>query len=461
MDFNQLNNVYFVGVGGIGMSAIARYFYSTGKAVYGYDRAETALTKKLTEEGIKIQYTDNDDLIPEIIKNNKEKSLIVFTPAIPVENSILNYFRENDFQLYKRAELLGFITENYKTLAIAGTHGKTSVSTMAAHILKESNLACYGFLGGISKNTGSNLVLPTDSKAEKIAVVEADEFDRSFLHLRPYIALITSMDADHLDIYEDKADLVKSFEQFVKNITHNGILICKKNITLQVNSALRFLTYSLTDCADYYALNLKMNKNGTYCFDLQTPNGIIANLETGMPGKINAENAVAALALAHVAGVSENIIRTQLKSFEGVKRRFDFQIVKDNFIFIDDYAHHPEELKAFISSVKEMFIGKKITGVFQPHLFSRTRDFANEFAESLNMLDELILLDIYPAREKPIEGVSSEIIFNKLHLEKKTMCAKSELLGYLKENKPEILVTMGAGDIDKLIEPIKKEFSKP
>jgi len=458
VDFNQLHKIYFIGIGGIGMSALARYFNSIGKSVYGYDRTETTLTKKLTDEGIQINYKDNTDSIPQIILKDKESSIIIYTPAIPVENTILNYFKINNFKLYKRAELLGLITKHYKTFAIAGTHGKTSVSTMATHILKEGNYACYGFLGGISKNTDSNFILPTSSKAEKIAVVEADEFDRSFLHLHPYIGLITSIDADHLDIYEDKADLVKSFEQFVKNIKQNGILIYKKDITLQVSGTLNKFSYSLTDRADYHARNLKMNSNGTYCFDLQTPKGIIVNLETGMPGKINVENAIAAVALAHVAGISDDIIRIQLQSFRGIKRRFDFQIVTEHFVFIDDYAHHPEELKAFISSVKEIFKGKKITGVFQPHLFTRTRDFADEFAHSLDMLDELVLLDIYPAREKPIKGISSKTIFDKLNLEKKSICTKDELPGYLKESKPEVLVTMGAGDIDKLIEPIKNEF---
>ena len=459
MDFKQLNNVYFIGIGGIGMSALARYFYSTGIPVYGYDRSETVLTKKLSDEGINLQYDDNIVEIPEIIKRaDKTTTLIIYTPAIHKDNLILNYFIDNNYKLYKRAEVLGLITNNYKTVAVAGTHGKTSISTMAAHIFAGSDFECYGFLGGISKNTNSNLVLPTKNKNEKIAIVEADEFDRSFLHLHPHTALITSVDADHLDIYEDKNDLVKSFEQFVKNISPNGILICKKSINLQVRSDLSLFTYSLIDSADYYALNLNMNSNGTYNFDLQTPNGIISDLKTGMPGKINAENAIAALALAHVNGVSDEDLRIRLNSFKGVKRRFDFQIVKDDFVFIDDYAHHPEELKAFILSVKELYKDKKITGVFQPHLFTRTSDFADDFAKSLSLLDELILLDIYPARENPIKGVSSEIIFDKVSVEKKEICSKNDLLDCLKNNKPEILLTMGAGDIDKLVPVIKKEF---
>lgn len=444
-----------MGIGGIGMSALARYFSYLGKDVYGYDKNETKLTKKLVAEGIEIHYKDDVNLIPEIFAKDKKASLIVYTPAIPKDHTELNYFIDNSFIMHKRAEILGLITRDYKTIAVAGTHGKTSVSTIASHILKQSNLACFAFLGGISKNTNSNLILPKTSSAEKVVVVEADEFDRSFLHLNPYIALITSIDADHLDIYEDKADLVNSFEHFVKNIGQNGILICKNNINLQVDSSVKQYTYSLEDTADFYANNLQMNNDGTYSFDLETPKGVIKQLRMGMPGRINAENAVAAAALAVLSDVEEDVVRTQLGSFKGVKRRFDFQIATESFVFIDDYAHHPEELKAFISSVKEMFPGKKITGVFQPHLYSRTRDFADEFALSLGMLDELILLDIYPAREKPIEGVSSKIIFDKVKLDKKTMCVKNELLMQFQDNKPEVLLTMGAGDIDKLIESIK------
>jgi len=459
VNFNKLHNVYFIGIGGIGMSALARYFNNTGKAVYGYDRTETTLTQKMTSEGIKIHYEDDIDLIPGIISENKKTSIIIYTPAISNENTIYKYFSENKFEIYKRAEILGLITKNYKTIAVAGTHGKTSVSTIAAHIINNSSLACYAFLGGISKNTDSNLILPAVKSGKEIAVLEADEFDRSFLYINPDIALITSIDADHLDIYNNKAELVNSFGQFVKNIKQDGILICKKNITLLVNSSVIKFTYSLEDVADYHALNLKMNNDGTYCFDLVTPKGIIKGLETGIAGKINAENAVAAVAIAHVAGVNSEEIKIQIKSCKGVKRRFDFQILTENLVFIDDYAHHPEELKAFIISVKEIFPGKKITGVFQPHLFTRTRDFADEFAQSLNLLDELILLDIYPAREKPIKGVSSKIIFNKVNLNKKIMCTKNELIAHLKKSTHEVLLTMGAGDIDKLVEPIKEVYS--
>jgi len=442
------------------MSALSRYFNSIGKMVYGYDRSKTPLTEKMHHEGINISYVDDVNSIPKQIINDTDTSLIIYTPAIPKNNTILQYFKAQNRTMYKRAEVLGLITENYRTIAVAGTHGKTSVSTMAAYILHKSSLACYAFLGGISKNTGSNLILTEIDTSNAFAVVEADEFDRSFLHLQPNIALITSIDADHLDIYEDKTDLVNSFRQFVKNIKHNGILICKNNITLQVDNSIKKFTYSLDEHADYHAINLKMNSNGTYCFDLKTPERIISGLETGVPGKINAENAVAALAIAHQSGVSDEFIRKNLKLCTGVKRRFDFQINNNNIVYIDDYAHHPEELKAFISSVKEIFANKRITGIFQPHLFTRTRDFAADFAQSLDMLDELYLLDIYPAREKPISGISSKIIFDKLKISNKTLCTKDELLAHLKSRKPEVLLTMGAGDIDRLVEPIKKELNK-
>ena len=460
MNFNKIHSVYFIGIGGIGMSALSRYFNNIGKMVYGYDRTKTTLTEKMYTEGINISYVDDLDSIPEQIINDKSSSLIVYTPAIPDNNTILQYFKVQNYRLYKRAEVLGLITENYRTIAVAGTHGKTSVSTMAAYILHESSLACYAFLGGISKNTGSNLMLPEIGRDDMFAVVEADEFDRSFLQLKPNIALITSIDADHLDIYEDKADLVNSFRQFVKNIAQDGILICKNNVNLQVDNRAKKFSYSLDEHADYHAINLKANSNGTYSFDLQTPEKLISGLETGVQGKINAENAVAASVIAHLAGVPDEVLRKNLKLCTGVKRRFDFQINNKDIVYIDDYAHHPEELKAFISSVKELFADKKITGIFQPHLFTRTRDFANDFAQSLDMLDELFLLDIYPAREKPISGVSSKIIFDKLKLSNKIMCTKNNLLAHIKNSKPEVLLTMGAGDIDRLVEPIKKEMSK-
>jgi UDP-N-acetylmuramate--alanine ligase len=370
------------------------------------------------------------------------------------------YFKKNDFSLHKRSVILGEITNKYKTIAIAGTHGKTSVSTATAHILNQSGFACLAFLGGISKNYSTNLLLPKElDNFDQFAVVEADEFDRSFLQLKPYIALVTSMDADHLDIYESKENVVESFNHFVKNIAQNGIAIYKKGLDLKPESLPdNNYTYSLNGPADFYAKNLKIIKSGVYNFDLVTPKGIIENLQSGVPGKVNAENAVASASLAYVAGLDKSTIRNNLSTFSGVQRRFDYQINNEKIIFIDDYAHHPEELKAFISSVKEIYTNKRITGIFQPHLYSRTRDFAAEFAKSLDLLDDLILLDIYPAREEPIEGVNSGIIFEKVSIQSKRMCSLENLTDIVYKMKPEVLLTMGAGNIDKKVTSIKKLF---
>jgi len=456
MNFNNLHSVYFIGIGGIGMSALARFFLHEHKAVYGYDRTETVLTQELSKEGAHIHYTEDINLIPDKIKKDKDGSLIIYTPAIPENNQELSYFRANNFDLHKRSEVLGFITRNFKTIAIAGTHGKTSVSSMTAHLLKESEQGCYAFLGGILKDEQSNLVLPKKENKNAYAVVEADEYDRSFLTLHPAIALITSMDADHLDIYKNTENLVKSFGQFVNNIVKNGALVCKKGLNLPVRSDIKQYTYSLDNQeADFYAENIRMNTTGTYCFDFVTPDSFVLGMETTVPGKINLENAIAALSLAYLSGLNYDLMRDYLKSFTGVKRRFDVRALQDDFIYIDDYAHHPRELQAFISSVKEIYPDKKISGIFQPHLFSRTQDFAAEFAESLDLLDELYLLDIYPAREQPIKGVTSELIFNKVKKAKKTLCKKEEVIDLVKKNKPEVLLTMGAGDIDKLVKLIE------
>ncbi len=460
MNFNSVHSVYFIGIGGIGMSALARYFMHAGKAVSGYDLRETPLTNKLAQEGAKVHYIEDINLIPQDIKQDKSGSLIIYTPAIPENHQELQYFKENGFKLYKRAEILGFITQNYRTIAIAGTHGKTSISSMTAHILNGQDTGCYAFLGGILKNKQSNLLLPEKENKEAYAVVEADEYDRSFLKLHPYIALISSMDADHLDIYGDKNNLVKSFEQFVNKIIQNGILIYKKGLNLKHRSDIKQYAYALNETADFYADNIRKNKNGTYRFDFIAKEKVYKDTETAVPGKINLENTVAALSVCYLAGVDIDLIKKRLKTFAGVKRRFDYRILRDDFIYIDDYAHHPQELKAFIGSVKEIFTDKKITGIFQPHLFTRTRDFADEFAESLDMLDKLFLLDIYPARELPIKGVSSELIFNKLRNENKILCTKNEVLDLLKKEQPEVLLSMGAGDIDKLVEPIEQLFNR-
>jgi UDP-N-acetylmuramate--alanine ligase len=459
VDFSNIHKVYFIGIGGIGMSALARYFKHIGKTVAGYDKTPTQITSDLEAEGIFVHFNESLSELPDDFKFEKENSLIIYTPAIPKNHQGLDFLVKNKFKLYKRAEILGLITNKYKTIAVAGTHGKTSISTSVSWLFNNSNFDCLAFLGGISKNYNSNLVLPEHSNNEIIATVEADEFDRSFLHLSPSIALITAIDADHLDIYENKENIVKSFNQFVKKIAPKGTIIYKKGLTLQPeNFPENSYTYALDEEADFCAKQLKMNSQGQYSFNLTTPTGVINNLECGVPGKINAENAVAAVSLAHVAGLDDETIRFNLKSFKGVNRRFDFQINNQTMVYVDDYAHHPEELKAFIGSIKELFPTKKITGIFQPHLFSRTRDFATEFAQSLEKLDELILLDIYPAREEPIEGVNADLIFNKVGIKNKAKCTLENLVESISNKKFEVLLTMGAGNIDKKVKEIKELF---
>lgn len=448
MKLEDFKNIYFVGIGGIGMSAIARYFHSIGKNVFGYDRTSTKLTGELLEEGIKITFEDDLDTIPNDFLN-KENTLVVFTPAIPKDHQQLSYFKLNSYTIMKRSQVLGLLSDDLNGIGIAGTHGKTTVSTITAHIFYNSKMGCNAFLGGISRNYQSNLLLSKDSPW---VILEADEFDRSFLQLHPKIALITSMDADHLDIYGDKSELEKSFQEYAGQIKQDGILVHKKGLHLE-NIKVEKYTYSLDEVADFYAKNLTLVE-GFYEFDLVHPQGVFEKLKFSYPGKINVENAIGACSVAILGGVKEEEIRAALSSFEGVRRRFDYQIRKDNLVFIDDYAHHPKELKESISSVRAIYPNKKITGVFQPHLYTRTRDFAEGFAESLSLLDEVILLDIYPARELPIEGVSSEMIMKNITVPVCT-CSKEELIDLLEQKDLEVLLTLGAGDIDKLVEPIK------
>jgi len=452
MNLKSINSVYLVGIGGIGMSALARYFIHLGKHVAGYDKTATDLTSLLITEGIEIHFTDNVNLITDTYKD-KSKTLVIYTPAVPTDHKELNYFRQEGFSVLKRAEVLGLITCNYKAIAIAGTHGKTTVSSMVAHILKQSEVDCNAFLGGISKNYNSNLLL---SNSSEFAIVEADEFDRSFLHLQPTFAVITSADADHLDIYGNKESIKQSFEQFIQQIVPKGKLVIKKNIDVDSfqNKEIQRFEYAIEGPADFYAENI-IGNDGFYTFNLVTPFGKLENLQLGIPGLLNVENAIAAVSMAILAGVKEVELQNALKSFAGIKRRFDYQIKTNDLVYIDDYAHHPEELKATILSVKKIYPTKKITGIFQPHLYSRTRDLADGFVESLGLLDELILLDIYPARELPIEGVSSEMIFNRIKLKNKVLCAKKDLLEVIKKSSIEVLLTMGAGDIDTMVEPIK------
>ncbi len=450
-------NIYFLGIGGIGMSNLARSFISRGKKVAGYDRTETALTDKLTQEGAAIHYVDDVEQIPADFKNS-ESTLVVFTPAVPSDHSELNFFRGNGFQVVKRAQALGEITKSSKAICCAGTHGKTTTSSMTAHILKQSHLDCNAFLGGILKNYDSNLLL---SEKSGLTVVEADEYDRSFHWLHPYMALITSVDPDHLDIYGTEEEYLKSFEKFTSLIVSGGTLIVKEGIKLKphVKPDVRVYTYSV-DKGDFHAENIRIG-NGAIVFDFVTPKQKIKDIELGVPIKINIENSVGSMALAWLNGATEGELRTAMATFQGAKRRFDFHIKTDGLVLIDDYAHHPQELAASIQSVKELYPGKKVTGVFQPHLYSRTKDFAADFAKSLSMLDELILLDIYPARELPIEGVTSQIIFDNVTIPNKTLCTKSELLDVLKTKKIEVLLTLGAGDIDQLLPQIEDALLKP
>lgn len=453
MQIEDFKNIYFVGIGGIGMSAIARYFHAIGKKVYGYDRTSTQLTNELMTEGIQITFEDDLDTIPEAF-TNKENTLIVYTPAIPKDHQQLSYFRLNQFVIMKRSQVLGLLSDGLNGIGIAGTHGKTTVSTITAHIFKNSVLDCSAFLGGISRNYQSNLLI---SETSPWVVLEADEFDRSFLQLHPQIAMVTSMDADHLDIYGDKFELERSFREYVSQVKKGGYLVHKLGLELPAEGIQKF-AYSVSEKTDFYADNIKLIE-GFYQFDLVHPEGVIREIQFSYPGKINLENAVAASSVALIAGVSESELKGALSSFKGVRRRFDYQIREDNLVFIDDYAHHPKELKESITSVREIYPNRKITGIFQPHLFTRTRDFAEGFATSLSLLDEVILLDIYPARELPIAGVDSKMILDNISVPAQ-LCSKEELINVLESKDIEVLLTLGAGDIDKLVEPIRSLLTK-
>jgi len=449
---NNIHAIYFIGIGGIGMSNLARYFISKGKKVAGYDRTETELTKNLINEGAEIHYLDNVDLIPGYCKD-RNSTLVVYTPAVPKENEEVKYFHEKGFSIQKRAQVLGTITKSGKALCCAGTHGKTTTSSMLAHILKQSHLDTNAFLGGILKNYGSNLML---SEKSEFTVIEADEYDRSFHWLHPYMTLITSVDPDHLDIYGTEEEYLKSFEYFTSLIQPGGALIMKHNIKLSPKTGkdVHIYTYSI-DKGDFHAKNIKIG-NGEIRFDFVTPTETIENVQLGVPVKINIENSIGSMAIAWLNGVTSDELRHAISTFQGAKRRFDFIIKTDKIVMIDDYAHHPEELAASITSIKELYPDRKVTGIFQPHLYTRTRDFTSEFARSLSLLDELILLEIYPAREKPIEGVTSKIIFDRVTCPK-ILCNKEELLALLeKKNDIDVLLTIGAGDIDQLLEPIKE-----
>lgn len=442
MNLKDIHNVYFIGIGGIGMSALARYFKANGKKVAGYDKTQTNITNSLIALGIEIHFEDSVKNIP-VRFLSKEKTLVVFTPAIPKNHVEYNYLKKEGYTILKRAEILGKITESTYCFAVAGTHGKTTTSSILGHIMQPS--MATSFLGGIAENYNSNLILGED----KISVVEADEFDRSFLQLSPNMACITSMDADHLDIYGEHDALIQSFNDFSNKVT--GKMIVAKGLPIDG------LTYAIDADADYKAYNLKIKK-GKYIFDVQTPKEVVENIALSLPGKHNVMNALVALALANEYGVSLKDIKQQIKTFKGVQRRFTYRINTSELVLIDDYAHHPTEINAVENSVREMYPNEKVLVVFQPHLFSRTRDFVDDFAKELSMFDELLLLDIYPAREKPIEGVNSEWLLNKVELEQKKIVSKENLIKDIKNSDAKIVVMLGAGDIGMLINDVVNEL---
>jgi UDP-N-acetylmuramate--alanine ligase len=455
MKADQIKALFFIGIGGIGMSALARFFNKQGKVVAGYDRTETDLTNELQSEGIDVFFVDDVAKINQEVFN-VEHTLVVLTPAVPADNQVLSWFRTEGYTILKRSQLLGVVSEKWKAICVAGTHGKTTVSTMTAHLLKQSTLDCHAFLGGISKNYNTNYLQANQSDW---VVLEADEFDRSFLQLSPTLALITSMDADHLDIYGDKQQVVDAFNSFVGKLKHGGILVAKKHLELSLvmdGKNQKCYRYALDEEADFYAKNIKL-LNGLYSFDLVSPFGAIANLELGVPGLLNVENAVAASSLALLSGVTGDEIRVGLASFKGIKRRFDYWLRSEKFSFIDDYAHHPEEIKATGKSVRALYPNKKIVAVFQPHLFSRTNDFYAEFAQALSLFDEVLLLDIYPARELPVKGVTSALIADLVTVPV-AIVQKKDIAPRILKLKPDIVITMGAGDIDKELPALAKQF---
>ena len=446
MNLNNIHNVYLIGVGGIGMSALARYFKVNGKNVAGYDKVASPITKSLQDSGIDVHFEDSINLIPKFFFN-KEKTLIIYTPAIPDNHNELLFFKEKDYYVFKRAQILGLITANSFCFAVAGTHGKTTTSCILGHILHESGINATSFLGGIAENYNSNFILGGD----EVTVVEADEFDRSFLQLSPNIACITSTDADHLDIYGKHEALEDSFKEFAQKVTDQ--LVVYKELSI------KGITYGIDNNADYNVENLRI-KNGIYLFDVITPDDKIKDIKLNLPGRHNVLNAAAALAMAHIYGVSLRKIKAALQSFKGIQRRFTYKIKSENLVLIDDYAHHPTEINAVVNSVRELYPNQKVLGIFQPHLYSRTRDFADDFALSLSKFDEIILLDIYAARELPIKGISSEWLLSKINNKSKKLVSKHDLLENILKSKSEIIVMIGAGDIGEMVENVKNELLK-
>jgi UDP-N-acetylmuramate--alanine ligase len=458
VSLNNYDSIYFLGIGGIGMSALARWFRKAGKKVGGYDRTPTPLTHELIEEGMEIHFEDRVEMIPGYV--NKSTTLVVLTPAIPKNHIEHNYLKDNGFTIMKRSEVLGLITKDYKTIAVAGTHGKTTTSSLISHIMKTAGIDMVGFLGGITTNYESNLVMHGSADPEKTwAVVEADEFDRSFLRLFPKIAVVTSADADHLDIYGDHAAMIVSFKEFMSQVSdqlivHESISQLTENIKTPQK-----VTYGMSR-GQFFAGNIIPTGREFFEFDLIGENRKIEKIQLGVPGFHNMENAIAASIVAMKLGIEEAVIRKALASFRGVKRRFEYIIKHKNIVYIDDYAHHPTEIEAFLKSLKSIYAGKKITVIFQPHLFTRTRDFAEGFSKSLSLADELLLMDIYPAREEPIPGVTSDMLFKDISSAVKIRCGKKDVLDKLEGLDVEVVATVGAGDIDTFVGPIKEMLIK-
>lgn len=457
MDEKDIKSVYFAGAGGIGMSALVRYFLSRGLTVAGYDRTETELTRRLCAEGAQIHYEDNPDFIPQACRDARH-TLVVYTPALPAEHRELAWFRAGGFDIQKRAQVLGTLTRLMKGLCAAGTHGKTTTSAMTAHLLHESHVGCNAFLGGITKNYGTNYLI---SEKSPYVVIEADEFDRSFHHLRPYATVITSTDADHLDIYGTAEAYLESFRHYTQLIQPGGALVVHRGLALRedLQPGVRRYDYSRTE-GDFHAENIRIG-NGRILFDFISPLGNIDNVELGVPVSINIDNGIAAMALAQLAGATGEEIRRAMLSYRGVDRRFDFQLKTDRIAFLSDYAHHPAELRESIRSLREVFNGRKLTGIFQPHLYTRTRDFYRDFADSLSLLDEVYITEIYPAREAPLPGVSSELIYNELRPDmEKHLCRKEEVPALVEQGQFDVLALLGAGDLDNYV-PQLTEILRP
>ncbi|MBR4324215.1 MAG: UDP-N-acetylmuramate--L-alanine ligase [Bacteroidales bacterium] len=463
--FENIDNIYVLGIGGIGISALARYFNAMGKYVCGYDLHRSELTERLAGEGIAITYADDVDAVPSQCIDHRDRTMVIYTPAVPSSNQIFSYFVSNGYLMYKRAQVLGMIADNYTTIAISGTHGKTTNSCVIANIIKCAGKDGFAFLGGISRNIDSNLMLPVAktqfSNPDTLLVAEADEFDRSFLWLNPKVAVVTYVDADHLDIYKDRGEIIDTFNQFVQKCRPDGTIVVNQKIETLINTgSTKRVTYSESDAkCDYYATNIRL-ANGIYTIDAVTPAGVLKNVSIGAKGRVNVENTMACIAAAQCAGIDAEHIKQGIATFKGVKRRMEFHVNTPGVVYIDDYAHHPREIAATIQSVRELFPGKKLTGIFQPHLYTRTRDLADGFAESLGMLDNLILMDIYPAREQPIPGVDSQMIADRV--KGCNVCLvndSAEIIKKISSGDVEVVLTLGAGNIDRLIAPITDALS--